>query len=101
MTYTGDQNMSRAFVKEDSDPPPAIRYDLPDPKSKGFDEAAASALIQGANLGETKSAEMATGYKWGDPRLRRYIGLLLTKAKKDGDDRTIQLTKRFLKKSQT
>jgi len=93
--------MSRAFVKEDFDPPPAIRYDLPNPRSEHFDEAAALALIQGANIGETKNAEMATGYKWGDPRLYRHIGHLLTKAQKDGDDRTVQLTKRFLKKSQT
>ena len=88
--------MSRAFVKEDYDPLPVIQYDLPDPRSETF----AAALIQGANLGETKSAEIATGYSWGDPRLNHHIDHLLTRAQKDGDDRTIQLAKRF-KKSHT
>ncbi|MDE0806554.1 MAG: hypothetical protein OSA24_03305 [Longimicrobiales bacterium] len=93
--------MSRAFVKEDYDPVPVIQYDLPDPRSETFAAASASALIQGANLGETKSAEIATGYSWGDPRLNHHIDHLLTRAQKDGDDRTIQLAKRFLKKSHT
>ena len=33
-------DMSRAFVKEDGDGAPEVRYDLPDPSSPHFDEAA-------------------------------------------------------------
>ena len=40
--------MSRAFIKEDPDKPIPI-YQLPDPESPYYNEAAAWALIQGAD----------------------------------------------------
>ena len=43
--------MSRAFVKED-DHEPEPEYRLPDPDSDYYPEAAAWALIQGADAGD-------------------------------------------------
>ena len=51
--------MSRAFVKEqDGDREPTYR--LPDRDSAYYDEAAAWALLEGANAGYTRGAELAT-----------------------------------------
>src|ERR1051326_2543130 len=61
--------MSRAFVNEDaggSEP----RYRLPSRDDPGYDEAAAWALLQGANAGDSYSAELATGYRGGGPGRR-------------------------------
>ena len=55
--------MSRVFVKEDGDGP-EFRYDLPEPGSPHYDEAAAWALLQGADRGDSPSAERATGCHW-------------------------------------
>ena len=60
-------------------------------------QAAAEALIQGANAGDTKSAELATGYRWGEPHLADHVRAILAKAEADGDDRGAQLATRFLK----
>jgi hypothetical protein len=88
--------MSRAFVKEDDyEPEPDFR--LPDRGSPYYDEAAAWALIQGANDGNSRAAELATGYRWGDPGLLSYVESILTKAESDGSDRVAQLARRFLK----
>ena len=88
--------MSRAFVKEDDhEPEPDFR--LPDRASPYYDEAAAWALIQGANEGDSRGAELATGYRWGDPDLVAYVEGILTKAESDGSDRVAQLARRFLK----
>ena len=48
--------MSRAFVNEDAGGPPPPRYELPDADSAYYDEAAAWALIEGADQGDTRSA---------------------------------------------
>jgi hypothetical protein len=88
--------MSRAFVNEDAAQDPGPDYRLPDPNSSFFDEAAAWALIQGANLGDTKSAEVATGYRWGEPHLVRHIRGILAQAETDGSDRIAQLARRYL-----
>lgn len=92
--------MSRAFVKEDPNPDPEPRYDLPDPDSQYFNEAAARALIEGANLGYSISAEHATGYRWGDPVLIPYMLTILDEAYKNGNERYIQLVKRYLSKAE-
>ena len=60
--------MSRAFVKEDADGPQR-RYHLPKRDDPGFDAAAAWALLEGANVGDSLSAQEATGYRWGEPAL--------------------------------
>lgn len=89
--------MSRAFVKEDGDEAPGVRYDLPDPGSPTFDEAAARALLLGANAGDSQSAERATGYRWGDPRLEPHMERILAEAEERDDPRTAQLARRFLR----
>src|SRR5207245_6232669 len=64
--------MSRAFVKEDpGESGPRRHYGLPPRDDPGFDAAAAEALLEAARAGETASAEQATGYYWGGPKLRR------------------------------
>jgi hypothetical protein len=89
--------MSRAFTKEsDSDPPPR-RYLLPDRDDPGYFAAAASALLEGARVGDTASAESATGMTFGDPRLVPQVELILADAELADDDRLIQVAERFLR----
>ena len=92
--------MSRAFVKEDPNPDPEPRYEVPDPDSPHFNEAAARALIEGANQGNTKSAERATGYRWGEPELIPHVRTILDEAREQGDDRRVQLAERYLRKAE-
>ena len=61
--------MSRAFVKEDEDDQPR-RYYLPPRTDPSYPAAAAWALLEGANHGDSMGAEAATGHRWGDPILR-------------------------------
>jgi hypothetical protein len=88
--------MSRAFVNEDANEPEP-RYVLPARDDPGYDEAAASALLEGANIGNSYSAEQATGYKWGDARLRPHVRRLLERFREAGDERMVTLAERFLK----
>jgi hypothetical protein len=89
--------MSRAFTKEDdAAPEPRHRFPLPPPDDPGFPEAAARALLQGANEGDSGTAEAATGYVFGDPRLVPEIRRILTLAREDDNDRMEQLAERFL-----
>ena len=90
--------MSRAFTKEDSDNwgDPARRFSLPSRDDPAFDEAAAEAMLDAARTGDTGSAEMATGYYWGEPTLKPYVERILERARRDGDDRLEQLAERFL-----
>ncbi len=87
--------MSRAFVREDSEDLP-VRFDLPPKDSPEFDRAAAWALLEGANLGDSLAAEMATGFRWGEPRLRPHVELIRDHARARGDSRLEQLAERFL-----
>ena len=90
--------MSRAFVNEDAGAGDAApRFPLPDQDDPGFDSAAAHALLQGAHLGDTASAEAATGYYWGEPRLRPMVERILAEAREDGNERLEQLAERFLR----
>jgi hypothetical protein len=90
--------MSRAFVKEDGAAwgDPGRRYSLPDRTDPGFDEAAAEALLEGARAGDTGSAESATGYYWGEKRLRPFVEKIRARAQREGDKRLEQLAERFL-----
>ncbi|HEX6630738.1 MAG TPA: hypothetical protein VF048_06590 [Gemmatimonadaceae bacterium] len=89
--------MSRAFVNEDAGGAlPRRDYGLPPRDDPGFDAAAAGALLEAARVGETASAEEATGYYWGEPRLRDHVQRLLERAIAAGDDRLEQLARRFL-----
>ena len=90
--------MSRAFVSEDSPAPdPRHKYPLPAPDDPGYDEAAARALLKGANEGDSDSAELATGYRFGEPKLIPWILRLLQDARESGNERQEQLAERFLR----
>jgi hypothetical protein len=90
--------MSRAFVNEDAGSgAPRRDYHLPPPDDPGFDRAAARALLEAARIGETQSAEDATGYRWGEPKLAPFVREILEDSVRMGDDRLEQLARRFLR----
>ena len=88
--------MSRAFVNEDAHEPER-RYVLPPRDDPGYDEAAASALLDGADVGDSYSAEQSTGYRWGERRLEPHVRRLLERAREAGDERRVTLAERFLR----
>jgi len=87
--------LSRAFVNEDASGPEP-RFHLPPRDDPGYDAAAARALIDGANVGDSYSAELATGYTWGEQKLRPHVAKILELAQQAGDERTVQLAERYL-----
>ena len=90
--------MSRAFVNEDAGGgPPRRGYGLPPRDDPDFDRAAAAALLEAARDGETESAEIATGYYWGEPRLHPHVRAIHERARRERDDRREQLAERFLR----
>jgi len=90
--------MSRAFTKEDHEAPePRPNWTLPPREDPSYDEAAAAALLEGARVSHVLEAEQATGYSWGEARLRPYVERRLAQARADGDDRLEQVAERFLK----
>ena len=93
--------MSRAFVQEDAgDYVRPGQFDLPPRSDPSFDAAAARALLEAARDANTGSAEAATGYQWGDPRLEPYVRVLLAEAEAlpeaQQDRRYIRVAKRYL-----
>lgn len=90
--------MSRAFAPKDDppDPPPAT-YALPPRDDKAFDAAAAAALLEGARVADTATAEVATGYRWGAHELRPHVERILADALHRGDERLAQVAERFLR----
>jgi hypothetical protein len=89
--------MSRAFVTEDSGGDvPRRNFGLPPRGDPGFDAAAAAALLEAARAGETARAERATGYYWGEPKLRPHVERILVRARAERDERLEQLAQRFL-----
>lgn len=93
--------MSRAFVNEDAGGDPAPSYSLPAVDSPYYDEAAAWALIQGADQGDSLSAEAATGYRWGEERLVPHVTRILEEAEGQGQDRVAQLARRYLREARS
>jgi hypothetical protein len=90
--------MSRAFVNEDAGSSgPRRDYHLPERDDPSYDAVAASVLLEAARAGETASAEEATGYRWGEPRLATHVRRIMNKAEASGDDRLEQLARRFLR----
>ena len=90
--------MSRAFLRDDAEGEmPRRHYDLPERDDPGFDGAAARALLEAARVNETQLAERATGYYWGEPRLRPYVEKILVEAEKSNDERLEQVARRFLR----
>jgi len=90
--------MSRAFVKEDAGGPER-RYNLPPRTDPAYDAAAAMALLEGANVGDSYSAELATGYRWGEPKLKPHVERILAQATTEANERLEQLARRFLRTS--
>jgi hypothetical protein len=88
--------MSRAFVKED-DHQKEPEFRLPDSDSPYYAEAAAWALIHGADEGDSRSAEIATGFGWGDVSLVTEMEAILDRAEAEGEERVAQLARRYLK----
>jgi hypothetical protein len=91
--------MSRAFVNEDAAGDARPRFPLPHPDDPGYDLAAARALLRGADEGDSASAEAATGYVFGEPKLRPQVERILAEARADGDERLEQLAERFLRRA--
>ena len=91
--------MSRAFVNEDAGHwgNPGKRFNLPERDDPGFDRAAAEAMLEAAREGDAGSAEMATGYYWGEEKLKPYVREILERVRDSGDERLIQLAERFLR----
>ena len=90
--------MSRAFVNEDAGGGRAFRrFGLPPRDDPAFDEQAARALLDGAMTADTESAEQATGYYWGEKRLRPHVERLLARARVDGDPDLVRAAERFLR----
>lgn len=93
--------MSRAFIREDVDRPvPPGRFGLPPEDDPQFDFEAARALLEAARDADTASAESATGYHWGEPRLYPHVRKLLAEAEAlpehEQDRRYIRVARRFL-----
>ena len=94
--------MSRAFApKDDAPDPPPPTYSLPDRSDAGYDAAAAMALMHGARVGDTASAEEATGYRWGDAALIPHVERILADARTRNDERLEQVAERFLNVART
>jgi hypothetical protein len=90
--------MSRAFLRDDAEGEmPRRNYALPSRDDPGFDRAAARALLEAARVNETQLAERATGYYWGEPRLRPHVEEALAEAERAGDERLEQVARRFLR----
>lgn len=90
--------MSRAFVDDDRDDSgrPRRRFSLPPRDDAGFEAAAARALLEAARDGQTADAEAATGFYWGEPKLRPHVEVVLAEAVAAGDERLEQVARRFL-----
>jgi hypothetical protein len=90
--------VSRAFVNEDAGSGrPRSHVSLPPRDDPDYDGAAAEALLEGARAGDTGNAEDATGYYWGERRLRPHVERILSRAEAAGDERLAQLAQRFLR----
>jgi hypothetical protein len=90
--------MSRAFVNEDAGGGRQFRrFALPPRSDPSFDEHAARALLEGAMTADTESAEQATGYYWGEVRLRPHIERILARARAEDDRDVVRAAERFLR----
>jgi hypothetical protein len=88
--------LSRAFAREDPNEPLDKDFGLPPRDDPTYDEAAARVLLEAARQGDTEAAERATGYYWGEKRLRPYVQRLQEEAERAGDERLAQLARRFI-----
>jgi hypothetical protein len=92
--------MSRAFVREDGGEEHRA-FALPHPDDPEYDAAAAFALLEAARDGQVHLAEQATGYRWGETILRKYVRRMLddelARPTDQQDARFVQMARRFLK----
>ena len=90
--------MSQAFLRDDAEGEmPRRNYALPERDDPDYDRAAARALLEAARVNETQLAERATGYYWGEPRLKAYVEEILAEAEQAKDDRLEQVARRYLR----
>jgi len=90
--------VSQAFLRDDAEGEmPRRNYNLPERDDPEFERAAARALLEAARVNETQLAERATGYYWGEPRLRPFVEEMLAEAEHSNDERLEQLARRFLR----
>ena len=90
--------MSRAFLRDDAEGEmPRRHYDLPERDDPGYERAAARALLEAARVNETQLAERATGFYWGEPRLRPHVERILADAERSQGERLEQVARRFLR----
>lgn len=90
--------MSRAFLRDDAEGEmPRRNYGLPERDDPDFERASARALLEAARVNETQLAERATGFYWGEPRLRPYVEAMLVEAERAKDERLEQVARRFLR----
>ncbi len=90
--------MSRAFLRDDAEGEmPRRNYALPDRDDPEFERVAARALLEAARVNETQLAERATGFYWGEPRLRPFVEEILGEAALAQDERLEQVARRFLR----
>jgi hypothetical protein len=76
---------------------PRRNYGLPARDDPDYDRAAARALLEAACVSETQLAERATGYYWGEPKLKRFVEAILQEAETTQNDRLEQVARRYLK----
>ena len=89
--------MSRAFLRDDAEGEmPRRNYGLPARDDPAYDRLAARALLEAARVSETQLAERATGYYWGEPKLKPFVAEFLAQAVRENDDRLEQVARRFL-----
>jgi hypothetical protein len=90
--------MSRAFVKEDHEPPRRTgRYELPDADAPDFAARVARQLLEAARVSEISDFELATGITWGDPRFAAAVAAIREEAEQSGDDRLELVAARYLR----
>ena len=90
--------MSMAFLRDDAEGEmPRRNYGLPARDDPEYDRAAARALLEAACINETQLAERATGYYWGEPRLKPFVEEMCAEAEKEKNERLEQVARRFLK----
>ncbi len=76
---------------------PRRNYNLPERDDPDYDRAAARALVEAAAVNETQLAERATGYLWGEPKLKPYVAVVVEEAVAANDERLEQVARRFLR----
>jgi len=75
---------------------PAATTGFPRAATRSY-SGSSRALLEAARVSETQLAERATGYYWGEPRLRPYVEEIVVEAERAKDERLEQVARRFLR----